>query len=250
MDGLVDGDVAGAPGTARFELAVSDDFADSTTTAWLDATAEGDYYREDRRRRAERGAPATSTGSSTAPPPTTPGSAPPARFRTLPGAEAAEEVSFVVVTGMNYALFHGGPPAVRLARGRRPLGYPGLASILGQGAGVLRRHRRQRLLRRPFSEFERTPVVPCARSGTSSSVQPRFIDLFASVSHLLGEGRPRLPLQRLGQHRRARARPVARAGRRAHVSSSRCRWSTRTTPDPRTYRTHSASRARPGRVWS
>ena len=43
LDGLVDGDVAGAPGTARFELAVSDDFADSTTTAWLDATPEGDY---------------------------------------------------------------------------------------------------------------------------------------------------------------------------------------------------------------
>ena len=43
LDGLLDGDVAGAPGTARFELALSDDFADSTTTAWLDAAPEGDY---------------------------------------------------------------------------------------------------------------------------------------------------------------------------------------------------------------
>ena len=40
---LVDGDVPGAPGVARFELALSEDFASLTESPWLDATEEGDY---------------------------------------------------------------------------------------------------------------------------------------------------------------------------------------------------------------
>ena len=40
---IVDGDVPGAPGVARFELAASDDFADAMESPWLEATPERDF---------------------------------------------------------------------------------------------------------------------------------------------------------------------------------------------------------------
>ncbi|MEM9701818.1 MAG: alkaline phosphatase D family protein [Planctomycetota bacterium] len=70
-------------------------------------------------------------------------SSPVGRFRTLPGEESETPVSFVVVTGLNYAKFHGSsaidrkqhleqnntelpPPA---PESQRKLGYPGLEAI-------------------------------------------------------------------------------------------------------------------------
>ena len=40
---LVDGDVPGAPGVARFELATSNDFSDVIESPWLEATAARDF---------------------------------------------------------------------------------------------------------------------------------------------------------------------------------------------------------------
>ena len=178
MDGLVDGDVAGAPGTARFELAPSDDFADSTTTAWLDAAAEGDYIVKTAVDgldagtryfyRLEYGPTAENTTLG-----------PTRSFRTLPGAEAAEEVSFVVVTGMNYALFHGDRPRSGSPEDR-PLGYPGLASILAREPAFFVGTGDNVYYDAPFSEFERTQSF-LRRKWHQQFVQPRFIDLFASV---------------------------------------------------------------------
>ena len=40
---LVEGDLPGAPGTARFEVATTSGFADSFASDWLLATAAGDF---------------------------------------------------------------------------------------------------------------------------------------------------------------------------------------------------------------
>ena len=40
---LVDGDLPGAEGVARFEVATSPEFTDSLTTGWLQATSERDF---------------------------------------------------------------------------------------------------------------------------------------------------------------------------------------------------------------
>ena len=178
LDGLVDGDVAGASGTARFELALADDFTDPTTTAWLDAVPEGDYI-------VKTAVDGLSAGTryfyrlEYGPTPENTRLGPTRSFRTLPGADAAEEVSFVVVTGMNYALFHGNGPRAGSPEDR-PLGYPGLAAILagepaffvGTGDNVY--------YDAPFSEFERTQSF-LRKKWHQQFVQPRFIDLFASV---------------------------------------------------------------------
>ena len=115
-------------------------------------------------------------------------------FKTLPGPDIAEDVSFAVVTGMNYAKFHGDS---RINRARsaiknntklpkpyagpdKELGYPGLATILkmepdffiGTGDNV----------------YYDTPDDPRAVTMTEMRqkwheqfVQPRFRDLFAKI---------------------------------------------------------------------
>ena len=115
-------------------------------------------------------------------------------FKTLPGPDIAENVSFAVVTGMNYAKFHGDS---RINRARsavknntklpqpysgadKELGYPALATILkmkpdffvGTGDNV----------------YYDTPDDPRAVTMTEMRqkwheqfVQPRFRELFAKV---------------------------------------------------------------------
>jgi len=119
---------------------------------------------------------------------------PAARFKTLPGSESSDAVRFVVVTGMNYAKFHGDDRIDRkihlehnntelpapYAGPDKHLGYPGLASILklkpdffvGTGDNV----------------YYDTPKKPRAETITEMRqkwheqfVQPRFRDLFAAV---------------------------------------------------------------------
>ena len=41
--GLVSGDVAGAPGVGRFEIAIDESFRNARLTPWMNATAEGDF---------------------------------------------------------------------------------------------------------------------------------------------------------------------------------------------------------------
>ena len=119
---------------------------------------------------------------------------PVAEFKTLAGAEAATNVRFVVVTGMNYAKFHGDnridlkkhkiqndtalPPSYD--KSDKNLGYPGLASILalkpdffvGTGDNVYYDSPSQ----------GRAKTVPELRQKWHEQfVQPRYHDLFAKV---------------------------------------------------------------------
>ena len=125
--GFVDGDVRGAPGVAAFEVSASRDFVDSTTTEWLEATAEGDFIVK------------TTVGDLGANTEyfyrlvygldrETVVTGPTRSFSTHAGARIAREASFVVVTGMNYHQFYRSPTRA-YAGPDRDLGYPAIAAM-------------------------------------------------------------------------------------------------------------------------
>ena len=141
---LVDQDVPGAPGVVEFTLAKAEaDSTETPATQRAEASPEHDFIA----RTAFTGlAPGTAYICTTRIGPTTDllRDGPTARFKTLPGADSAEPIRFVVVTGMNYAKFHG---SYDIDRAEHPLqndtsrpapysgpdkhlGYPALASIL------------------------------------------------------------------------------------------------------------------------
>jgi alkaline phosphatase D len=177
---LTDGDVAGAPGTGRFEFATNESFRDAQQTAWSTATAEGDfilktqvaglrpgtgyYYRvvygPDRGRTRQ-----SSVGY----------------FKTLPPAAAAAPVNFILTSCMNYAFFHEGHrdrPGYQGAD--RRLGYPALDAVLRlqpdfciiDGDAVYYDH--------PVATRAQTQVE-LRRKWHEQYVQPRFVKLFARV---------------------------------------------------------------------
>ncbi|MEE2637066.1 MAG: alkaline phosphatase D family protein [Acidobacteriota bacterium] len=176
--GLVDGDVEGAPGVARFELARSDNFSEPTTSPWLDATPEGDFIVKAQLDGLDAGTEyfyRLEYGPS--PDQTEVG---PARsFSTLPGADAATEIRFVVVTGMNYAQFHGDGPRAGTPEDKA-LGYPALEAILARQPAFFVGTGDNVYYDSPFSEFERTQAF-LRKKWHQQLVQPRFVDLFASV---------------------------------------------------------------------
>jgi len=115
-------------------------------------------------------------------------------FKTLPGADHAEAVRFVVVTGMNYAKFHGDKridleqhkienntdlPAPYAGPDKR-LGYPGLAAILALRPNFM--------IGTGDNVYYDTPDKPRAeelpelrRKWHEQFVQPRYRDLFSST---------------------------------------------------------------------
>jgi len=119
---------------------------------------------------------------------------PTARFKTLPGASLAEPVEFVVVTGMNYAKFHGDDRIDQkqhleenntklpqpYAGPDKHLGYPALETILklkpdflvGTGDNVYY----------DTPDKPRAETIPELRQKWHEQfVQPRYRDLFAAV---------------------------------------------------------------------
>lgn len=124
---LVDGDVAGAPGVARFEVATSENFGDSQKTEWLKAVPEHDFIVK---RRVEGLRPGTRYYYRVAfgPNETSTRPGPVRSFKTLAGPDAAVDVNFVVVTGMNYNGFYRGSRAYKGPD--REQGYPALKTIL------------------------------------------------------------------------------------------------------------------------
>ena len=175
---VVDGDVPGAQGVARFELATSDDFANAMESPWLEATAEGDFIVQTRmagltagtryvyRLRYGPGQDNTRLG-------------PVRSFSTLPGADGATTVSFVVVTGMNYARFYGDGPRTGSPEDRL-VGYPALETILGKHPAFFVATGDNVYYDVPFGRFERTQTF-MRQKWHEQLVQPRMIDLFAEV---------------------------------------------------------------------
>jgi alkaline phosphatase D len=190
---LVDGDVPGLAGVVEFVLKPADAPEAKGMSRVVQAKAERDFIARAAFKNLSPGKRyrcTTRIGADVKhlrPGPT-------ARFKTLPGAKQAATVRFVVVTGMNYAKFHGDP---RIDRKRhvienntelpppyagkdKPLGYPALETIwslkpdffIGTGDNV----------------YYDTPKEPRAKTITQMRqkwheqfVQPRYRKLFAAV---------------------------------------------------------------------
>ena len=124
--------------TGRFQILPTDPLADAFFGDRRTATADGDGIVRDR---FPNLSPDSAYRFRWTPDDDDPGR--PGAFRTLPGPDAADPVEFVVVTGLNYARFHGSsavdrakhlkrndaelPPPAPAAE--RKLGYPMLEAI-------------------------------------------------------------------------------------------------------------------------
>lgn len=202
---LVDGDLPGSPGVARFELSAAEDFADPMLTEWMTALPRNDFIVKTR---VSGLAPATryhyrlrygpDQGNTRL--------GPAATFKTLSGRQRSAVVSFVVVTGMNYAFFQDGAPKFDRPRYEghdKPLGYPALATILrmkpdffvGTGDNVYYDH--------PADSRARTRAE-LRKKWHEQFVQPRFIELFRQVptywekddhDHRFNDSDPHTPVQ-------------------------------------------------------
>lgn len=184
--GLVDGDVPGAAGVARFELSTTPDFAASRMTEWLTATADSDFIVKTK---VDGLTPGTryyyrliygtdknvlQTGET-------------GTFKTLQGVEGTDPVSLVVVTGMNYVAFHHGKTKNGIRTGEeaytgedKALGYPALATIremkpdffVGTGDNVYYDSK---------DEWDASDTPNMRRKWHEQFVQPRFVELFRDV---------------------------------------------------------------------
>ena len=181
--GAVDaaGDVPGAEGFARFEIADNADFKNATRTGWIEAAADDDYVVKSHVSglkpatryyyRLEFGRDKQQTRQG-----------PVRTFRTNYAADQAGRHSFVVVTGMNYHYFHHGLSDKRPAYAGpdKQLGYPALVSILklkpdffvGTGDNVYYDCPR---------ETAAKTTAQLRKKWHEQFVQPRYVDLFARV---------------------------------------------------------------------
>jgi alkaline phosphatase D len=184
--GLVDGDVPGAAGVARFEVSEQRDFKSSRKTGWLTAEADTDYIVKARVTDLKPGTQyfyrvsfgpngkALQVGDVCS-------------FRTLQTKDGTKDVSFVVVTGMNYMSFHYGKPKKGKRTGiggyegaDKDLGFPALATMLkikpdffvGTGDNVYYDSHDDR---------EATNITDMRRKWHEQLVQPRFTELFRNV---------------------------------------------------------------------
>ena len=187
VKGLVDGDVPGASGIGIFEYATAENFADSKSTDWLTATPDYDFILK---AVVEDLKPATTYfyrlkfGENK----DTLQTGPTRTFSTLQGKNGDEEVSFVVVTGMNYPSFHHGRPKKKVRSGAgayqgpdKHLGYPALAAMIklqpdffvGTGDNVYYDS---------HDNEEATDITGMRRKWHEQLVQPRFAELFSRTS--------------------------------------------------------------------
>lgn len=174
---IVEGQVPGAAGVARFEYAENADFEPSQSSDWIEAKPEQDYIVKTVLTGLK---PATQYhyrlifGEN----PDEARIGPTATFRTLPGAEGTEPVRFVVVTGMHYGRFHGLKRGYRGPNPDRAEGFPALAVMaemdldffVGTGDNVYYDH---------DQAAETLPEM--RRKWQEQFAQPRFHELFQKV---------------------------------------------------------------------
>ena len=185
--GKVGQDVPGATGQGRFEYATNAQFRNSSFTPWLTATPDYDHILKFKLQNLK---PATRYyyrlifGSNRESTKISPSSS----FRTLDGKDGNSEVSFVVVTGMNYMSFHHGIPRKGKRTGERAyagpdkhLGYPALATMLrmkpdffvGTGDNVYYDS---------HDDQEATDTKGIRRKWHQQFAQQRYVDLFRQTA--------------------------------------------------------------------
>ena len=191
---LIDGDLPGSPGVARFELATDPQFENSRRTRWLEASPDYDYIIKAEVADLQ---PATkyyyrllyglnrsdvTTGRTCS-------------FMTLGGKSAVQETKLAVVTGMNYFFFHEGPydPKGAYKGEDKHLGYPALEAMrklkpdffVGTGDNVYFDHPAQnqkssKWTGLAWSDSAKTEAE-MRRKYHEQFVQPRYAELFANV---------------------------------------------------------------------
>ena len=170
---LVEGDVPGTEGMAHFELSTTSGFEDSFESDWMTATPDYDFIVKTQ---VDGLNPGTRYYYRLVYGPNQDlvRVGPTRTFETLDGAEVASEVSFVVVTGMNYSAFQR-----RYVGPDKALGYPALATILdmrpdffvGTGDNV-------------YYDSGGSPAKTPAelrQKWHEQFIQPRYVDMFAEV---------------------------------------------------------------------
>jgi alkaline phosphatase/alkaline phosphatase D len=185
---LVEGDLAGAVGRARFQVGTTREFGDSLGSGWLSATPENDFIVK---AKIDGLSPGTRYYYRLifGPDERLVRTGPTRTFATLDGDGVASEVSFVVVTGMNYNAFHhgAGPVGGDGARARpayegpdKSLGFPGLETILDMKPNFFVATGDNVYYDVPAQSAVTTPDE-LRKKWHEQFVQPRFADLFAAV---------------------------------------------------------------------
>lgn len=190
---LIDGDLPGADGVAWFELDTNKDFTSARRTSVATALPEHDYIVRAKVTKLEPGTQyywraVFGVDEATAKP------GPTRRFSTLPSADSAVPVSFAVVTGLNYAKFHGDARIDNVEHREqnnidysgpykgadRALGYPGLVSLAKASPAFI--------VATGDNVYYDTPTKGRAETQAElrkkwheQFVQKRFIDLFATT---------------------------------------------------------------------
>jgi len=191
---LIDGDLPGCPGVARFELATDPEFKKSRKTRWIEASPDYDYIVKVK---VDDLKPATRYYYRLLYGPTrtdiTYGRT--CSFSTLGGKKTVQPTRFAVVTGMNYFFFQEGPydPKRAYKGDDKHLGYPALEAIrklepdffVGTGDNVYFDHPAQnqkgnRWTGQAWSDRAKTEAE-MRRKYHEQFVQPRYVDLFADV---------------------------------------------------------------------
>jgi|GEM_PF-162353 arylsulfatase A-like enzyme/phosphodiesterase/alkaline phosphatase D-like protein len=195
-DSLVSGDVPGAAGAVRFQIEPAQRLHSKERpirSRTLSTSSEGDFIARQVFTRLSPGMEYRVV-SWIGPNKDELRDGPSATFRTLPGVEKSDSVKFVVVTGMNYAKFHGDERIdrkIHLANNNtelpkpyagpdKHLGYPALHAIRG-----LQPHF---FVGTGDNVYYDTPKKPRAENVPQlrqkwheQFVQPRYRDLFAAV---------------------------------------------------------------------
>ena len=190
---LVEEDVPGSPGVARFQVSTSKDFKPVQETPWFKAEAAGDFMVKHKISalkpgtryyyRVVYGTDKTNVEAG-----------PTGSFSTLQKSTGVEEVSFVVVTGMNYVSFYHGklgktdPKTKKRSRDEttsyqgkdKAQGFPALETIrklkptffVGTGDNIYYDSHDDR---------EATTLPQMRKKWHQQFRQPRFIELFQNV---------------------------------------------------------------------
>ncbi|MBV6644099.1 MAG: alkaline phosphatase D family protein [Cyclobacteriaceae bacterium] len=184
-DTLIDGELPGSPGFARFEWSTDSSFLKYASSNWLIARAETDFIVKNKidkllpgtvywyRLRFGLDSSNTVLGDSR-------------HFKTLPAMESDDPIDFIVTSCFNYFRFHYGrldEPGTGYQGADKNLGYPGLSTI--------------RSLQPDFVVFTGdnvyydTPQTDSMRAKSPSQlrrkwheqlIQPRFIALFSETA--------------------------------------------------------------------
>lgn len=184
-DTLVEGDMPGASGFARFEWSPEDDLSDPDVSPWLAASADNDFILKAKLEHLKAGTKYhyrirfgkdslnTFLGEHRS-------------FRTLAATDSNQPLDFVVTSCYNYHRFHYGrldKPEERYKGEDKALGYPAL--------GVIKSLSPDFVVFTGDNVYYDTPQTDSLRAKTPAQlrrkwheqlVQPRFIDLFSEVA--------------------------------------------------------------------